>query len=106
MQEKQNPDAVLLGPIPYNRFMGNPPAGTTAEEAFEAESGYPWLVQLNAHPILDKINKLEASNKELKAEVDKLKSEIAAKEADFEAKLNQMQTRLHQTQKSKYFPEH
>ena len=29
-------------PLTYNRFRGNPPAPQTADEAFEAEMGFPF----------------------------------------------------------------
>lgn len=69
-------NTVLLGPLPYNRFLGNPPVGMTPEDAFKAEMGYEWLVQVNAQPFLDKINQLETKNNELQAQVDKLKVEV------------------------------
>lgn len=71
-----NPDTVLLGPLPYNRFLGNPPAGETPEKAFEAEMGYPWLVQLNMQPVLDKLQQLEVKNKDLQSQVTKLQAEV------------------------------
>lgn len=37
---------VGLLPLTYNRFAGNPPAGVTPEDAFEAEMGVPYPVKL------------------------------------------------------------
>jgi hypothetical protein len=76
--EKQaDPNLVLLGPRAYNRFLGNPPSGMRAEEAFQAEMGYPWQVELNAAPLLAKVDALEVQKKELQAEVDKVKATSA-----------------------------
>lgn len=71
-----DPDVVLMGPLPYNRFLGNPPIGVTAEEAFKAEMGYDYLVQFNAQPVLDKIHQLESKNADLQAQVTKLQAEV------------------------------
>lgn len=63
---------LLLGPRQYNRFLGNPPAGSTPDEAFGNEMGYPWTVELDASSLLDKVNNLEAENTQLQDTVDVL----------------------------------
>ena len=62
-----DPTTVLLGPKPYNRFLGNPPIGKTPEEAFKDENNYDWLVEISAQPYADKVNKLEAEITQLQA---------------------------------------
>ena len=62
-----DPTTVLLGPRPYNRFLGNPPTGKTPEEAFKDENGYDWLVEMSAQPYVDKMNRLEVEITQLQA---------------------------------------
>lgn len=63
-------------PVPYNRFLGNPPAGMTAEQAYEAEMGKPWQAeQLDS----DKIKELEVKNAELQAQITKLQATAKSK---------------------------
>jgi len=88
----QKPDInlPLLGLMQYNRFSGNPPVLTAlkpgqvrtpdevlsdAAEAFESETGYPWLVQVPFSPVLDLLDKLESQNKQLHAQLEKAQAQ-------------------------------
>ena len=55
-------------PLNYNRFRGNPPALKTADEAFEAEMGFPF----------DPRTKLETEVESLTTRVTTLETEVAA----------------------------
>lgn len=78
---------VVLGPRPYNRFLGNPPANQTPDEAFEAETGYAWIQEINLQPLRDSINKLIIENNDLKKQIADFHTKIMKLQQDLQHKL-------------------
>lgn len=59
---------LLLGPLPYNRFLGNPPKDKTPDECFKEEMGYEWIATLDTQAYRSKVDQLNAQVTKLQAE--------------------------------------
>ena len=46
---------MATNPLPYNRFLGNPPTGLTPEQAFEDEMGYPYPLGTKQEPKIPQV---------------------------------------------------
>lgn len=64
--ESSKQGSVIMGPRPYNRFLGNPPPGVTPEQAFKEENGYDWIEELSITQMRDRLIKLQVENNQLK----------------------------------------
>ena len=69
---------LLLGPLPYNRFLGNPPKDRTPDECFKEEMGYEWIATLDTQAFRSKVDQLNAQVTKLQAEVSQAPAPVPA----------------------------